>query len=291
MKKRTKIALGFGVAGLSGIGIFTILKKRKHVQQAFDAAEFGGDDDEIMVENDVDEAEAEAAEEEQDSGDEAEAAELSDDADDALDAEIEADDDEIMVENDVDEAEADELSSEEEQEAVEEKQDSDEITLIYPPIDECPFKSREIWASHIDDCISLLYNQIMKTTKKINWEKIENELVDKYLVSQDGFGVTGYEEHYIRNKIMKINREQYENVIDTIDSVIDDIFNTNIDNKYIVDGHVNNKSIQNDVMLKCCEEGVVREWQWLSVCAHLENSVNTTCEYIEAVIAKNSLNS
>jgi len=307
MKKTTKIAIGAGVVGLSGISIFAILRQRKLAKQAFDAAEFGGDDDEIMVENDVDEAEAEAAEEEQDSGDKAEAAELSDDADDALDAEIEADDDEIMVENDVDEAEAAELSSEEEQEAVEEAVDetetveetvdeteaeadelsSEEAVLIYPPINECPYKSREVWAARIDDCIGLLYNQIMMTTKKINWERIENELVDKYLkFSQDDFGVTGYEERYIRSKIMKINREHYENVIDTIDSVIDDIFNTNIENKYIVDGHINNKMIRNDVMFKCCEDGVIREWQWPSVCAHLENNVNTTCEYIEACMAK-----
>jgi hypothetical protein len=37
MKKRTKIALGFGVAGLSGIGIFTILRQKKLAKQAFDA--------------------------------------------------------------------------------------------------------------------------------------------------------------------------------------------------------------------------------------------------------------
>jgi hypothetical protein len=43
MKKRTKITLGFGVAGLSGIGIFTILKKRKPVQQAFDDVIEGDD--------------------------------------------------------------------------------------------------------------------------------------------------------------------------------------------------------------------------------------------------------
>lgn len=52
MKKTTKIAIGIGVASVTGIGLFTILKQRKLAKQAF--SEFGGDDeDEIIVENDV----------------------------------------------------------------------------------------------------------------------------------------------------------------------------------------------------------------------------------------------
>lgn len=43
MKKTTKIAIGAGVVGLSGISIFAILKQRKLAKQAFDA-EFGEDE-------------------------------------------------------------------------------------------------------------------------------------------------------------------------------------------------------------------------------------------------------
>jgi len=43
MKKAVKIGIGVGVAGLSGLSIFTILKQRKLAKQAFDA-EFSEDE-------------------------------------------------------------------------------------------------------------------------------------------------------------------------------------------------------------------------------------------------------
>lgn len=269
MRKSTKIAISVGVVGVTGLSIFTILKRRRLARQAFDA--------EIVENDEINDVDDEVfpnlfsnftinAEEEQDDTDD----ELPDD-------DFDSDEADALAEEDV------EISPDEEQE--------DDDTDIYPPIDECPYKSRDVWADRINECIRPIFKSIMEAQATINWEKIENELVDKYLeLSQDEFGVTGYEERYIRTKIMKINREHYERIIDIIDSAIDDIFNTNIDNKYIIDGHVNNKMICNDIMLKCCEEGVVREWQWPSVCAHLENNVNTTCEYINAVIAKNNIN-
>lgn len=52
MTNITKIALGFGVTGITGLSIYEIMKRRKLAQEAFDA-EIGEDEtDEMTVEND-----------------------------------------------------------------------------------------------------------------------------------------------------------------------------------------------------------------------------------------------
>jgi hypothetical protein len=52
MTNISKIALGFGVTGIAGLSIFTLMKQKKLVKQTFDA-EIGEDEaDEMTVEND-----------------------------------------------------------------------------------------------------------------------------------------------------------------------------------------------------------------------------------------------
>ena len=52
MTNISKIALGFGVTGITGLSIFTLMKQKKLVKQTFDA-EIGEDEaDEMTVEND-----------------------------------------------------------------------------------------------------------------------------------------------------------------------------------------------------------------------------------------------
>ena len=191
-----------------------------------------------------------------------------------------------------DEAEADEEEQEAvdeaEAEADEEEQDSDEITGIYPPIEECPYKSHNVWSSQIYDCLRPIFKSIMERRLIINWEEIENELVGRYKASAPT--VSKYDEKFIHHKFMKTAIENYDHGINTIDCVIDDVFaNISNDSKYIINGHIDSGMIKADVALSCYKDGIII---WLpSYTKYLNENINSRCEYIEAVLAKNSLNS
>ena len=285
MKKAVKIAIGVSVAGLSGLGIFAILRQKKLAKQAF--AEFGGDDeDEIIVKNDV-----ESSASENDPLNNDVDAELSDDEQDSDDDKTEAVKEEQEADNTGDDEMSDvdaELSDDEQDSDDNEDDNETEITDIYPPIYMCPYKSREVWASHIDELIGLLYKEIMNTTQKIDWAEIEKELIDKYQgLTENEFGVTGYEEKYIHHKVMPLYREQYKDIIDIIDSEIDSVFDGDINHKYMVDAtHLNDLDIMSDIMNKCYKQGVTEELNWPSVYKYVLKNVDCTCKHIEACLAK-----
>ena len=204
-------------------------------------------------------------------------------------AEIEADDENEMIVSEDDDTDDEVIDVDADSEEEQEDDDTDdEVIDVYPPIDECPYKSHNVWSSQIYDCLRPIFKSIMERRLIINWEEIENELVGRYKASAPT--VSKYDEKFIHHKFMKTAIENYDHGINTIDCVIDDVFaNISNDSKYIINGHIDSGMIKADVALSCYKDGIII---WLpSYTIYLNENINSRCEYIEALIAKNSLNS